>query len=78
MGGGQFDRAGFLRRPAVPSRARVELLTGGHELCVFEELAIDGVGDPALEAPDRLEELPALGSLASVVTPAVGFRAGAG
>jgi hypothetical protein len=44
-------------------------------LSVDEQLAIDGVGDPALQAPDRLERLLALGPLASVVGPAVGVEA---
>ena len=44
-------------------------------LCVLEQLAVDGVGDPSLQAPDRFEGLLALGSLASVVDPAVGVEA---
>src|SRR5688572_29955381 len=73
-GQGKVDRAGFLRRPAVPSRTRADVLGDG-ALCVLEELAVDGVGDPSLEAPDRLERLLALGPLASVVGAAVGVEA---
>jgi len=57
----------------VPSRARSRLPTGGM-LLVGEQLAVDGVGDPALETPHRLEGLLALGPLASVVGPALGVE----
>jgi hypothetical protein len=50
----------------VPFRARFKL-GPGVAVSVGEELAIQGVGDPALEAPDRLERLLALGPLAAVV-----------
>jgi hypothetical protein len=39
------------------------------------ELSIDGVGDPAFEAPDGLEGLLAFGALAPVVGQAVGVEA---
>ena len=58
----------------MPSRARAILLESG-ALSVLEQLAIAGVGDPALQAPDRLQGLLALGSLASLVDPAVGVEA---
>lgn len=60
-----------MRRPAVPSRARVHVLARGGR-GVGDELAVDGVGDPALEAPQGLEWLLALGALALVVGPPVG------
>jgi len=50
----------------VPSRARVRVgyVVGFR---VGDELAEDGVGDPALETPDRLQGPLALGSFAPVV-----------
>jgi len=57
----------------VPSRARSRLRTG-HTLLVGEQLAIEGVGDPALETPHRLEGFLALGPLASVVGPTLGVE----
>src|SRR6478672_10000446 len=62
-----------MRRPAVPSRTRLRALDLGG--CgVGDELAIDGVGDPAREAPHRFEGLLALGTLASVVGPPFGVE----
>ncbi|WP_222130095.1 hypothetical protein [Nocardioides deserti] len=58
----------------MPSRTRANVLDSG-TLCVLEQLAVDGVGDPALEAPDGLEGLLAFGSLAPVVGAAVGVEA---
>jgi hypothetical protein len=55
----------------VPSRTRFQrehLLEVG-ALLVDDELSIDSVGDPALEAPHCLHGLLALGSFASVVGP---------
>src|SRR5918993_1767760 len=46
-------RAGYLRRPAVPSRTRVHAVDRSRS--VGNELAIDGVGDPALEAAEGFE-----------------------
>src|SRR5665647_293349 len=75
---GQVDRAGFLRRPAVPSRARAITLWRADECgsCgVGEELAVQGVGDPPLETAQRFKlGLPG-GLLAPVVGPAVGVEA---
>ncbi|MEP7018874.1 MAG: hypothetical protein ABI899_12750, partial [Actinomycetota bacterium] len=54
----QVGRAGFLSRPAVPSRTR---FNGRRRVClggllgVGEELAVEGVGDPPLEAAQRFE-----------------------
>lgn len=42
---------------------------------VGDELPVDGVGDPALEAPQRLEGFPAVGALAPTVGPPVGGQA---
>src|SRR5664279_5846319 len=75
---GQVDRAGFLRRPAVPSRARdiTPWRAGEYGSCgVGEELAVEGVGDPALETTQRFELGLAGGLLAPVVGPAVGVEA---
>ena len=74
---GQVDRAGFLRRPAVPSRARAitPWRAGEYGSCgVGEELAVEGVGDPALETAHRLHRFLALGALASVVGPTLGIE----
>src|SRR5690606_23402781 len=73
---GVRDRAGRAEdesRPAVPSRARLAHLPLDG-LGVGEELAIDGVGDAALQAAQRLHRLLALGPLAPVVGPALGLE----
>ena len=57
----------------VPSRARSNVLDGS-TLGVFEQLAVDGLGDPALETSDGLERPFALGSFASVVGAAIGVE----
>ena len=54
----------------MPSRAR-----SGCPLGISHQLAVEGVGDLALETPQRLEGLLALGSFAPVVGPAVGVEA---
>src|SRR6478752_5212267 len=69
----QVDRAGLKSRPAVPSRARA-IVFDGSALRVLDQLAVDRVRDPSLEAADRLERLLAFGSLASVVGAAVGVE----
>src|SRR5664279_1114528 len=75
---GQVDRAGFLRRPAVPSRARdiTPWRAGEYGSCgVGEELAVEGVGDPAFETTQRFELGLAGGLLAPEVSPARGVEA---
>ena len=86
---GKVDRAGFLSRPAVPSRARAsgrpvclagfDSVIGSDGLsvgsCISEELAIDRVTDAALEAAQRLERGFAGGELASVVGTTFGVVA---
>jgi len=57
----------------VPSRARTRLRIGS-ALLVGEQLAIDGIGDPALETPHCLEGLLALGPLTSVGSPTLGIE----
>ena len=74
---GKVDRAGFLRRPAVPSRTRLHGF-GLRRPGVGEELSVDGVGDPALEAPHGFHPGLARGELATVVGPPRGCRAGPG
>ena len=59
---GQVDRAGFLSRPAVPSRAR---LFGG--VCVGHQLSIDHVGESPFEAAQGFQRRLAGGELAPVV-----------
>ena len=57
----------------MPSRARADSPVHVDELRLYgvgEELAVDGVGDPALEASQRFELCLACGELASVVGPA--------
>lgn len=66
---GAVDRAGFTRRPAVPSRIRTIC-----ELGVGDELLVEGVGDPPLEAADRFFRLLARRSLAPVVVAAFGVE----
>jgi hypothetical protein len=68
---GQVDRAGFLSRPAVSSRARANHRVGwtseGCSLGIGDELAVDDVGDPPLQAAHRFHRFLAGGALASVV-----------
>jgi hypothetical protein len=71
---GQVGRAGFLSRPAVPSRARASSQCRGAG-CVVEELSVDGVGDPSLEASQRFEVGLSCGALTPVVGPALGVEA---
>ena len=57
----------------MPSRTRlraVDLSGCG----VADELVIEGVGDPALQAPHRFEGLLALSALAPVLGPLVGVQ----
>src|SRR5680860_596137 len=70
---GQVDRAGFLSRPAVPSRARliVEFLPSG----VGDELSVDDVGESSFEATQgfhggllRVEFASVVGAAFGVVT----------
>jgi hypothetical protein len=67
-----------MRRPAVPSRTRVNIDTrarvrGGFG--VGDELAIDGVGDASFQAAHLLQRLLPDGQLAPVVAPAWGVQA---
>ena len=70
-----------MRRPAVPSRTRVSIdikarVRGGFG--VGDELAIESVGDAALEAAHRLQRLLAGSQLAPVIRPAWGVQADLG
>jgi hypothetical protein len=70
-----------MSRPAVPSRIRLTRGSGvaeGGSAGVGEELAVDGVGDPSLEAPHGLEMGLAGGAFASVVGASFGVEADLG
>ena len=58
----------------MPSRTRANVLRGC-PLSILDQLAVDGVGDPALETAQCLQGLLALGALASVVGPPLGVQA---
>ena len=66
----QVGLAGFLSRPALPSRARARRRCRGTG-CVLQELPVHGVGDPSFEASQRFKVGLADGALAAVGGPAL-------
>ena len=78
MGGGKstaLDDSWILESPAVPSRTR-STLPASSALVVGEQLAMEGIRDPSLEASEGLEGLLALGARAVYMYSLFGSKDG--